>query len=165
MSPEPTCVIWMKFVGSPIIVRSILRLRFCNSHTENTEGGTMKRHTGRHARRSSNTHRSESLLFIIIIIERVCVCLWLTGCGWSATQQLKHTQNSVMLVCSDFLRLLSLSSCVLCSFVTAGSCFSVWTHACEAGSSWNTVKLSCLLKYLYYLDGQQIIITQRCFCP
>ncbi len=62
MSPEPTCVIWMKFVGSPIIVRSILRLRFCNSHTENTESGTMKQHT---------TLRSESLLAFTLFIS-VC---------------------------------------------------------------------------------------------
>lgn len=33
MSPEPTCVMWTKFVGSPIMERSILRLRFCKRHT------------------------------------------------------------------------------------------------------------------------------------
>lgn len=47
MSPEPTCVVWTKFVGSPIMERSIRRRRF--------------------------------------------------GCGCSAMQQLKQTQNSVIL--------------------------------------------------------------------
>lgn len=36
MSPDPTCVVWMKFVGSPIMERSIRRLLFCKLEREDT---------------------------------------------------------------------------------------------------------------------------------